>query len=100
MLKKELIELCLLHLLTQADCYGYELLGQLREGFPDTQESAIYALLRGLCREGYTQQYQGETSGGPTRKYYRITPAGQEKYVQLLALWRLLRDAVAGLGVE
>ncbi len=100
MLKKELIELCLLHLLTQADCYGYELLGQLREGFPDTQESAVYALLRGLCREGYTQQYQGETSGGPTRKYYRITPAGQEKYVQLLALWRLLRDAVAGLGVE
>ena len=100
MLKKELIELCLIHLLTQADCYGYELLGQLREGFPDTQESAVYALLRGLCREGYTQQYQGETSGGPTRKYYRITPAGQEKYVQLLALWRLLRDAVAGLGVE
>ena len=100
MLKKELIELCLLHLLTQADCYGYELLGQLREGFPDTQESAVYALLRGLCREGYTQQYQGETSGGPTRKYYRITPAGQEKYVQLLALWRLLGDAVAGLGVE
>lgn len=100
MLKKELIELCLLHLLTKADCYGYELLGQLREGFPDTQESAVYALLRGLCREGYTQQYQGETSGGPTRKYYRITPAGQEKYVQLLALWRLLRDAVAGLGVE
>lgn len=100
MLKKALIELCLLHLLTQADRYGYELLGQLRAGFPDTQESAIYALLRGLCREGYTQQYQGETSGGPARKYYRITPAGQEKYAQRLAQWRLLRDAVAGLGVE
>lgn len=100
MLKKALLELCLLHLLAQADRYGYELLGQLRAGVPDTQESAIYALLRGLCREGYTQQYQGETSGGPVRKYYRITPAGREKYAQLLAQWRLLRDAVAGLGVE
>lgn len=100
MLKKEVMALCLLQLLTQADRYGYELLGQLRAGFPDTQESAIYALLRGLCQEGYTQQYQGETSGGPVRKYYRITPTGQEKYAQLLAQWRLLRDTVAELGVE
>ena len=100
MLKKDLLELCLLQLLSGGDKYGYEVLTPLRTAFPDTQESAIYALLRGLCQEGYTQQYQGETSGGPVRKYYRITPTGQEKYAQLLAQWRRLRDTVAGLGVE
>lgn len=78
MLKKDLIELCLLHVLSVEDLYGYEILRRIHESFPGTQESGIYALLRGLCREGCTEQYEGETSEGPTRKYYRITRAGQK----------------------
>ena len=50
MLKKDLLELCLLQLLSGGDKYGYEVLTPLRAAFPDTQESAIYALLRGLGR--------------------------------------------------
>lgn len=100
MLKKELIELCLLHLLSAEDLYGYEILRRIRESFPDTQESAIYALLRGLCREGCTQQYEGNTSDGPTRKYYRITKSGTAKRDGLLDEWRRLRDTLAALGVE
>ena len=99
MLKKDLIELCLLHLLTQGDQYGYDLLRRLHAVFPDTQESAVYALLRGLCREGCTRQYTGQTSGGPARKYYSLTDQGREKYGGLLRQWRALRDALAGLGV-
>ena len=45
MLKKDLLELCLLHQLQKNDQYGYELLHGLHDIFPDTQESAIYALL-------------------------------------------------------
>lgn len=100
MLKKDLIQLCLLHLLAGEDLYGYEILRRVHESFPDTQESAVYAILRGLCKEGYTQQYQGDTSEGPARKYYRLTPAGAEKRAALLGEWRRLRDALADLGVE
>ena len=100
MLKKELLELCLLQLLAEEDQYGYELLRRLHGGFPDTQESAIYALLRGLCREGCTETYQGQTSGGPARKYYRLTQAGQERRAVLLNQWRDLKDALKSLGVE
>lgn len=99
MLKKELIELCLLHLLTTEDLYGYEILRRIHRSFPDTQESAIYALMRGLCKTGCTEQYEGETSDGPTRKYYRITPAGQAKQDSLLDQWRHLRDALDSMGV-
>jgi len=99
-LKKELLELCLLHLLTGADRYGYELLQPLYEAFPDTQESAVYALLRGLCKAGCTEYYRGSVSGGPARKYYRITEAGRARHAGLLAQWRLLRKALADLGVE
>lgn len=100
MLKKDLIWLCLLHLLTAKDLYGYEILNQIHESFPDTQESAIYAELRGMCRNGYTEQYQGQTSGGPTRKYYCLTESGKQKYIDLLGEWRHLRDTLTGMGIE
>ena len=99
MLKKDLLELCLLHLLSQGDQYGYELLRQLHDCFPDTQESAVYAILRGLGRAGYTEQYRGETSDGPVRKYYHLTDAGQTKYAALLEQWRVLKEALSGLGL-
>ena len=100
MLKKDLIELCLLHLLTQGDQYGYDLLRRLRAAFPDTQESAVYAILRGLCREGCSEQYVGETSDGPARKYYRLTEHGLGQYGVLLRQWRAFVGALAELGIS
>ena len=100
MLKKELLELCLLQLLAGEDQYGYELLRRLHGGFPDTQESAIYALLRGLCREGCSEQYTGTASGGPARKYYHLTDVGLARHAALLEQWRALSAALAELGVE
>lgn len=99
MLKKDLIELSLLQLLTAEDQYGYVILDQIHRAFPGTQESAVYALLRGLCKDGCTEQYEGRTSDGPTRKYYRITAAGRERHNRLLQDWRRLRDGLAALGI-
>ena len=100
MLKRDLLELCLLHLMAQGDQYGYELLRRLHDVFPDVQESAIYAILRQLCREGHTERYQGEASGGPARKYYRLTEAGRARRAALLEAWRETRDALTALGIE
>ena len=100
MLKKDLIELCLLHLLSAGDRYGYEVLSRLHAAFPDTQESAVYAILRGLCREGCSEQYMGQASGGPARKYYHITDGGLARYGGLLKQWRALAEALAELGIE
>lgn len=100
MLKKDVIRLCMLHLLTVGDRYGYEMLSLLHGAFPDTQESAIYALLRELCREKLTESYMGETSAGPARKYYRLTQQGKEAYEGLLAQWRQLKGALTELGVD
>ncbi len=100
MLKKELLELCLLQLLAGGDRYGYAVLAPLRAAFPDTQESAIYALLRGLCREGCTEWYMAPSGSGPDRKYYRLTPAGRTRLEALRSDWRNMRDAIASFGVE
>lgn len=101
MLKKDILELCLLRLMAQGEQYGYQLLRRLHAVFPDVQESALYSILRGLCREGYTERYQGEAaSGGPARKYYRLTKAGSARLSALLEEWRRTRDALAALGIE
>lgn len=100
MLKKDLLELCLLQLLSQGDKYGYEVLTPLRAAFPDTQESAIYALLRGLGKENCTEWYMAPGGGGPDRKYYRLTPAGQTRLEKLRDQWRGMRDAITSFGVE
>lgn len=99
MLKKDIIRLCMLHLLTVSDRYGYEVLSVLHRIFPDTQESAIYALLRELCREGCTESYVGEVSGGPARKYYRITEPGRGEYQRLVGQWRALKGFLEELGI-
>ena len=77
-----------------------EMLRRLHHTFPDIQESNLYAILRGLCREGCSEQYLGQTSGGPARKYYRLTPAGRDRLAALLAQWRALSAALAELGVK
>ena len=100
MLKKELLELCLLQLLAGEDQYGYELLRRLHGGFPDTQESAIYALLRGLGKAKLTTWYMAPGGGGPDRKYYQLTSAGQARLAALQEDWRHMRDAIASFGVE
>ena len=99
MLKKDLLELCLLQLLDGGDKYGYEVLVPLRTAFPDTQESAIYALLRGLGKEKLTSWYMAP-GGGPDRKYYKLTPEGRTRLEELSGQWRRMRDAIASFGVE
>ncbi|WP_251316153.1 PadR family transcriptional regulator [Flintibacter muris] len=100
MLKKDLLELCLLQLLAGGDKYGYEVLTPLRAAFPDTQESAIYALLRGLGKAKLTTWYMAPGGGGPDRKYYQLTSAGQARLAALQEDWRHMRDAIASFGVE
>ena len=100
MLKKDLLELCLLQLLSQGDKYGYEVLTPLRSAFPDTKESAIYALLRGLGKENLTEWYMAPGGGGPDRKYYKLTSAGRARLEALRGDWRNMRDAIASFGVE
>lgn len=99
MLKKEILELCLLFILKEQDIYGYEILRLLHEQFEDIQESVIYAYLRGLLKEEAIEMYRGEVSGGPARKYYRITGKGEKKLTCLLRQWHDLTKALQALGI-
>lgn len=74
--RKGIIEMCVIALIDSHDMYGYEIVQSLAE-FTDINEGTIYPILRRITKEGYFTTYLKESSSGPARKYYRITPLGK-----------------------
>lgn len=84
--KKGVLELCVLAMLNQKDCYGYELVEEISKDI-EISEGTIYPLLRRLSSEGYVTTYLMESQEGPPRKYYRLTEFGKKTYEELANEW-------------
>ena len=78
--KKGVLELCVLSLLYQCDCYGYEISESLSAKI-DIADGTVYPILRKLRSDGLVTTYLSEESGGPPRKYYSRTQTGREAYL-------------------
>lgn len=98
-LKKGILEMCILFQLTKNDMYGYEIMKIVKEVFPDVYDGSIYAILRRLKAEGYTETYMKESAGGPPRKYYRTTEEGKSYSEKMTMEWKTLMDRVKLLGI-
>ena len=77
--KKGVLELCVLALLQQRDCYGYEI-SEILSRRVDIADGTVYPILRKLKADGLLTTYLQEESGGPPRKYYKLTELGRETY--------------------
>lgn len=84
--KKGVLELCVLSLLYQRDCYGYDVSEYLSRHI-EIASGTVYPILRKLKSEGAVTTYLSEESGGPPRKYYSLTEAGREAYLKNRAEW-------------
>ena len=92
-LKKGVLELCVLALLSQHDSYAYEIANRLAEGI-DMGEGTIYPLMRRMQSDGLVDTYLVESSSGPPRKYYRLTQAGKSSFTAQKAEWAAFARAV------
>lgn len=99
-MKKGVLEMSILYTLTTDELYGYDIMKRITELFPEINESTVYAVLRRLHTDGCTESYFGEHSGGPKRKYYRVTPKGQEELRKMISEWRELTGAIKKLGIK
>ena len=97
-LKKGVLEMCILVQLSKLDMYGYEIMKIIQDIFPDVYDGSIYTILRRLKGEGYTETYLKDVpSGGPARKYYRITELGREYCGQIVSEWSRMAERVESL---
>lgn len=80
--KKGILEYCVLSILKEKDCYGYELVNDISMHMA-ISEGTIYPLLRRLKNDHLVSTYLQESKDGPPRKYYTLTQEGiktQGKY--------------------
>ena len=92
-LKKGVLDLCVLALLTRGDGYAYDIASQLA-GAIDMGEGTIYPLMRRLQADGLVATYLQESETGPPRKYYRLTAAGRRSFNTQKTEWISFTDAV------
>jgi PadR family transcriptional regulator PadR len=92
-LKKGVLALCVLALLSRADGYAYDIASRL-SGAIDMGEGTIYPLMRRLQADKLVETYLVESPAGPPRKYYRLTDAGRASYAQQKAEWETFAGAV------
>jgi PadR family transcriptional regulator PadR len=99
-IKKGVLEMCILHMISSNPTYGYVVTKNIRQYFPEVNESTIYAILRRLHDENSADITMNNDSGGPPRKYYLITEPGLELLDNHVASWRRINDALAQMGLQ
>src|SRR5208283_4458355 len=95
-LKKGVLELCVLALLSREDAYGYDIASRLSTAI-GMAEGTIYPLMRRMQGDGLVETYLVESSAGPSRKYYRLTAAGQTSFTAQKDAWRAFAGAVQSI---
>lgn len=98
-MRKGVLDLCILKALAGGECYGYALVKSL-VAIPGigVAEGSIYPLLSRLKKQGLVTTRLEESSEGPARKYYRLTPAGRAVGEEMQAYFTEMAKGVAGLG--
>ena len=95
-LKKGALDLCVLALLSRGDNYAYEIASQMSDAI-GMGEGTIYPLMRRMQSDGLVSTYLVESSAGPSRKYYQLTPAGRDALNAQREEWRGFARAVDAL---
>ena len=89
------LEGCILKIIRVRETYGYEILMLLREcGFSDISEGTIYPLLLRLEKQGSIRADMRPSPLGPRRKYYSITPSGEQYLLAFEECWDRLTYSV------
>ena len=97
-MKKGVLEMLVLQLLSEEEKYGYQLICELREKSDDLfllKEGTLYPILYRMEDDGLVVSKWSEPKGKEvSRKYYSITAEGRETLEQLQILWNRFTEKV------
>ena len=99
-MRKGMLEYCIMLLLRQQPCYANDIIQKLHEAEMIVMEGTLYPLLSRLKRDGLLGYEWRESTQGPPRKYYVLTPDGHEALAQLDASWEEIQRTVYFLKNE
>ena len=96
-MRKGILEYCILSVLKRGEAYPSDLLQELKEAQLIVVEGTIYPILTRLKNEGLLNYRWEESTQGPPRKYYTLTPEGKFFLKELSKSWNELSNAVKQL---
>ena len=87
-IRKGLLDLFVLNAIAGRRMYGYDIVRLMSSmGALVLSEGTIYPLLSRLSHEGLIRGSLEESREGPARKYYELTPSGQQALAAMNDVW-------------
>ena len=87
------LEVCVLRTIADGPTYGYAIAERLSAaGFGTVKGGTLYPLLSRLEVAGLVDAEWRAGDGGPGRKYYRLTAAGEAEQRSTAVDWRAFAD--------
>lgn len=87
-LKRGLLDVCVLAAIQNEESYGYQIIKDMKP-YVEVSESTLYPILRRL-ETANLLTVRSVPHNGRLRKYYRITPLGQQRIEDFKAEWKEL----------
>lgn len=93
-MRKGLLELCILLVLSKGEAYPSDIIASLKNSGMDMPEGTLYPLLTRLKNDELLQYRWEESTMGPPRKYFSISDKGRDFLKVLEASWDEITSAV------
>lgn len=93
-MRKGLLEYCILSIISRDESYASDILETLKDAQLLVVEGTLYPLLTRMKNERLLSYRWQESTGGPPRKYYALTPEGQQLLEQLDIEWQSICQAI------
>ena len=93
-MRKGMLEYSIMLLLRGKPRYTSDIIEELERANLIVVEGTLYPLLTRMKNEGYLTYRWQESTGGPPRKYYALTPEGQTLLGQLDTEWVAIQHSI------
>lgn len=95
--KKGSVEMLILQILLEEDCYGYDIAQRIKErseGAITVLEGSMYPILYRLEESGFIKQYEKLVGKRRTRVYYHLEEAGKAHLQSLVEDYTEIRNGI------
>jgi PadR family transcriptional regulator PadR len=93
-MRKGILEYCILSIISKGETYASDIIADLKKARLLVVEGTLYPLLTRLKNNGLLTYNWVESTSGPPRKYYILSPEGRSVLEQLDTTWAELAFAV------
>ncbi|MEO6187339.1 MAG: PadR family transcriptional regulator [Ginsengibacter sp.] len=96
-MRKGVLEFCILSIIKLGEAYPSDIIDKMKSANLHILEGTLYPLLTRLKNAEFLTYRWVESSSGPPRKYFSLTPKGANFYHELESTWLELANAVEAI---